>query len=102
MHDPVVNKLVGSGSNLEPVGEDNSWIYPDDSGPFTPEAIDALLDQVMTLVELAEVLELSYDSLVKAARDKGRLQARQSGSTWLSTIAAVKNAIEAGTLRPRK
>lgn len=100
MNAPLVNRIVGSGSNLEPVGEDNSWKFPDDTGPLMPEAIEALLDHVMTISELAEGAGLSYDSLAKAARE-GRLQARQSGSTWLSTIAAVRNAIEAGTLRPR-
>lgn len=100
MHDPLVNRIVGSGSNLEPVGQDNSWKFADDTGPFSPEAIEHLLNTVMTASELAEGLNMSYDSLIGAMR-AGRIQARQSGSTWLSTIAAVKNAIEAGTLRPR-
>lgn len=65
------------------------------------EAIDTLLNEVMTGRELADGLDIPYDSLVKAFRES-RIQARQSGSTWLSTIAAVKQAIEAGTIRPRK
>lgn len=68
-------------------------------------AIDPFLERaytlgVMTMAEIAERLDLSYDSLVKAARE-GRVQARQSGSTWLSTTSAVERAIQAGTLRPR-
>lgn len=70
---------------------------------FTPDAIDALLNEVQTIGELAEGLGISYDTLVKAVRE-GRIQARQAGSkgdVWLSTIAAVKAAIKAGTIRPR-
>lgn len=54
-----------------------------------------------TLAELSQKLDLSYNSLSKAARE-GRLQARQSGATWLTTIQAVEQAIESGHLRPRK
>lgn len=54
-----------------------------------------------TLAELADEMGLSYDSIAKAARE-GRIQAHQSGATWLSTIKAVERAIEAGHLRPRK
>lgn len=54
-----------------------------------------------TLAELADKMGLSYDSIAKAARE-GRIQARQSGATWLSTIRAVSQAIETGHLRPRK
>lgn len=49
---------------------------------------------------LAENMGIGYDTLARAARD-GRLLARQSGVTWLSTESAVRAALEAGRLRPR-
>lgn len=67
---------------------------------WSRDAIEALLDEVMTGRELSEGMDIPYDSLVKAFRE-GRIQARQSGATWLSTVSAVKAAIEAGTIRPR-
>lgn len=67
---------------------------------WSRDAIENLLNEVMTGRELADGMDIPYHSLVKAFRE-GRIQARQSGSTWLSTIAAVKQAIEAGTIRPR-
>jgi hypothetical protein len=56
---------------------------------------------VRTLAELAQDLNLSYDSIAKAARE-GRIKAWQSGATWLSTISAIEQAIEVGHLRPRR
>jgi excisionase family DNA binding protein len=53
-----------------------------------------------TMVALAELTDIGYDTLVKACRE-GRLQARQSGSTWLSTREAVQAALKAGTIQPR-
>lgn len=82
-----------------------NWAIEGDSilnrGPWSRDAIEAMLNEVMTARELSEGMDIPYDSLVKAARE-GRIQARQSGSVWLSTIAAVQQAIQAGTLRPRK
>lgn len=68
---------------------------------FGPGSDEAALQSVVTVSEAASILNLSYNSLAKAARE-GRIQARQSGSVWLTTINAVKAAIEAGTLRPRE
>ncbi len=54
----------------------------------------------MALVELAQALDIPYDTLAKAARE-GRIRAWRSGATWLSTIPDIKKAMEAGTIRPR-
>lgn len=53
-----------------------------------------------TLSVLSEMSGIREDTLLKAAQS-GRLMARRSGITWLSTILAVEQAIQAGTLRPR-
>jgi hypothetical protein len=87
---------------IREIAGNNRWKYPGDSGKFTPEAIAALLGEVMSLPEVAEGMGFQYDTLIKAAR-AGRIQARQSGATWLTTIAAVKRAIAEGKLRkPRE
>lgn len=83
-----LDKLHGEGKILE-------W------RSFGPGSEEAALQSVVTVSEAASILKLSYDSLVKAARE-GRIQARQSGSVWLTTIKSVETAIEAGTLRPRE
>jgi len=51
-----------------------------------------------TIAALAAQTGIGYDTLVKAARES-RLLARKSGATWLSTVAAVEAAREAGTIR---
>lgn len=68
---------------------------------FGPGSDEAALKSVVTISEAASILKLSYDSLVKAARE-GRIEARQSGQVWLTTLKAIETAIEVGTLRPRK
>lgn len=57
--------------------------------------------QQITLAEVAELYPVAYSTLAEAARE-GRLQARQSGATWLTTREAVDRAIAEGKLRPRK
>lgn len=54
-----------------------------------------------TLPELAERLGIKHNSLLVAVRD-GRVLARKSGGTWLTTELAVKYAMEAGTFQPRE
>ena len=55
-------------------------------------------DPEETISELARQMGLGYDALVKAARE-GRVLARKSGATWLTTRCAVGYAIEHGKLR---
>lgn len=57
--------------------------------------------QQITLAEAAALYPVAYSTLAEAARE-GRLQARQSGATWLTTREAVARAIAEGKLRPRK
>jgi len=54
----------------------------------------------ITLAEAAETYGLSYRTLQGAAKD-GRLEAWQSGATWLTTHEAVQEAIHADKLQPR-
>lgn len=61
---------------------------------------DLLRDREEGLHRLAEVVGIPYDTLVKAARE-GRLEARRSGTPWLSTRRAVEEAIEAGGMKGR-
>jgi len=63
-------------------------------------AVIAAHEQEETLSVLAGRMGIGYDTLARAARS-GRLLARQSGVTWLSTIAAVEAALFEGRLRPR-
>jgi len=51
-----------------------------------------------TLPELAKLTGIKYITLYVAAVD-GRLDARQSGSIWLSSQAAIAHAIKAGKIR---
>jgi hypothetical protein len=54
-----------------------------------------------TLSVLSDQTGIGYDTLARAARD-GRLLARQSGVTWLSTESAVQAALKLGHLQPRE
>lgn len=54
----------------------------------------------ITLSEAADLYPLAYATLAQAARE-GRIQARQSGRTWITTRSDIERAIEQGTLRPR-
>lgn len=56
------------------------------------------MEAEQTLAVLAERFDLQPDHLRRAAGD-GRLRARKAGSVWLSTIADVQRALDAGTLR---
>ena len=56
----------------------------------------------ITLTEAAELYPLAYSTLAQAARE-GRLECRRSGpKTWITTRAAVEEAIANGKLRPRQ
>lgn len=66
-----------------------------------PAAFAWLHKQPITLAEAAALYPIAYSTLAEAARE-GRLQARQSGATWLTTREAVDRAIAEGKLRPRK
>jgi hypothetical protein len=44
---------------------------------------------------------LAYSSLAEAVR-KGRVEGRKSGGTWLTTVEALEEALEAGRIRPRR
>ncbi len=59
------------------------------------------LSDVLTLREAASLYPLAYATLAQAARE-GRIEARKSDGTWLTTKQAIENAIEQGKLRPRK
>ena len=50
-----------------------------------------------TLGVLAQALGIPYDTLVRYARE-GRILARRSGSTWLST----RTAVEYAAIQPRQ
>jgi hypothetical protein len=51
-----------------------------------------------TLPVLAEKVGLHQDTLLKAIKS-GRLMARRSGATWLSTLNAVEYAVSEGKIR---
>lgn len=53
-----------------------------------------------TLSVLADRSGVREDTLLKAAQS-GRLMARKSGATWLSTLAAVEYAISSKKVRKR-
>jgi len=55
----------------------------------------------VTLPEVADLYPLAYSTLAQAVRE-GRLQARQAGKIWITTRAAVEEAIAEGRLRPRR
>ena len=65
---------------------------PSDAFPFEFE---------MSLSEAADLSGLAYSTLAQAARE-GRIEARRSGATWLTTRVAIKEAIEKGHLKPSK
>jgi hypothetical protein len=56
--------------------------------------------EAITLEEAAQRYPLAYSSLAQAVRE-GRLAARRSGKTWLTSPATIEQAITAGKLRPR-
>jgi excisionase family DNA binding protein len=56
------------------------------------------LQNLVTLSELSEQTGIKYMTLYMAIRT-GRLDAVQSGHTWLSSVDAVNRAIEEGRLK---
>lgn len=55
----------------------------------------------VTLPHIAQSYPFAYSTIAQAARE-GRIEAWRSGATWLTTRAAIEEAIEEGRLRPRK
>lgn len=62
------------------------------------EMHDLMMEQVITLAEAAEIFGLNYQTLRSAVREE-RIDARQSGATWLTTRAAIKKAVSQRKLR---
>ncbi|MFA4945909.1 MAG: hypothetical protein WC789_14575 [Lentisphaeria bacterium] len=58
------------------------------------------LQQAITLEEGSQRYQLAYSTLAQAVRE-GRLEARRSGKTWLTSPGAIEQAIAGGKLRPR-
>jgi len=58
-------------------------------------------DKAITLAEATRLFPLACSTLAEAARE-GRIVARKSGHTWLTTEEAVRDAIQRGALRPRR
>ena len=58
------------------------------------------LKDCLTLREAAKLYPLAYSTLAQAAKE-GRLKARKSDGTWLTTRQEIEKAIERGSLRPR-
>lgn len=58
----------------------------------------------LSLSEAAERIGMAYSTLAQAARE-GRLEARRVGrgkGVWLTTLAAAREAVAKGRLRPRR
>ena len=69
---------------------------------YEEDCLAILPGDAITLFEAEELYPLAYSTLAQAARE-GRLKARKSGpKIWLTTRAAIEEAIEAGRLKPRK
>ena len=64
----------------------------------TVRVYDAEAEQTITIMEAVEVFGIKYQTLRSACK-AGRINARQSGATWLTTRQAIEAAIEAGKLR---
>ena len=81
---------------------DDDFLSDDDAvAEAARDMIDATqAGRVEALPALAELTGVPYDTLIKAAKG-GRIQARKSGGTWLSTVEAVRAAINTGRIRPR-
>ena len=62
--------------------------FPDGTRSSVPAEVVHIHEPEQTIQYLAVALLLSYNTLIKAARE-GRLMARKSGNTWLSTVTAV-------------
>lgn len=60
--------------------------------------VEAMHEPEESIQGLAEEFGIDYDTLYKAVYD-GRVMARKSGKTWLSTRTAVQYAIRLGKIR---
>lgn len=93
--DVLIRKAEETGAQwvIEPLFGDFDWVTlaeyvgTDDGAPIG-------------LREAARYCNLAYPTLAQAVRE-GRLEARRTGATWLTSRAAIDEAIEAGRLRPR-
>lgn len=63
--------------------------------------MEAGIEEVMTLKHAAQLSGIAYTTLVQAARE-GRLRSRRTSFTWLTTRKWIVEAINNGTLKPRK
>lgn len=75
-------------------------LFGDFDGAALAEYVGADDAAPIGLREAARYCGLAYSTLAQAARE-GRLEARQTGATWLTSRAAIDEAIENGKLRPR-
>lgn len=104
----VIGRLVIERCDTAP---DESFLWHvtmNDKEIFGPkESPFSILDWLLEPITLNEAagtfsMNLAYSTLAQAARES-RLEARRSGpKTWLTTRAAIEEAIEAGRLKPRK
>ncbi|NWJ98994.1 MAG: helix-turn-helix domain-containing protein [Chloroflexi bacterium] len=63
---------------------------PEDHQPPTTTPIDPLtIGQLITLSEAAKLSGLGHNRLRRIS-EEGRLRARKSGNTWLTTLASVE------------
>ena len=85
-----------------PIDED---LFPSDTLVSDKNGRDigtlAELRQPITLRKAIDFYHIAYSTLAQAARED-RIEAWRSGATWLTTRAAIEEAIEAGRLKPRK
>lgn len=80
-----VTRVIGTWYNGESAA-DIQWEY----------------DDPLTLSEATAIYPLAYATLAQAARE-GRIKAHRSGpKIWLTTRAAIEEAIAEGKLRPRR
>lgn len=63
--------------------------------------VEAMHEPEESIQALAEEFGIDYDTLYKAVYD-GRVMARKSGKTWLSTRSAVKYAIRGGKVKAQE
>lgn len=92
----------------------STYLYIDDEGRLTAkekfnrqsapadEAIGLgyvwMHESEETLAELARMTGIAEGTLLRAAQD-GRLSARRSSATWLSTVLAIRQALGYGRIR---
>ena len=91
-----IGQSIGDADNLHFVFNRPHGSQYDDQGE-----VGLSIDDVITLAEAAEIYPLAYSSLAQAAREH-RIDARRSGTTWLTTRSSIEHAITTGQLHPRK